>query len=863
MEVITSHINLDFDGFASMVAAQKLYPDAQLVLPNVISKEVRNFLALYRSSFELKDYNEIDVALITKLIIADASSSNRVIDFLGELKKDVPIMIYDHHIEKQNLINSQSSIIKNYGACVTILVREIIEKHIEIKPFEATIFLLGIYSDTNCLTSTSTKVEDVEVLAYLLNKGAYLDVVSIFIEQPFSSIQRNAFDNILNQISDYFINGFDIGICKLKFNDYIDELSYLTNKVLSIKDYDAIFVIAKMKSRTYIVGRSTVARIDIGDIMKCFGGAGHPRAGSAIMKESDLDNIQDELISILKNNITPSITAKDILSYPVKTVSSNTTLNEVEQIMLRYGHSGIPVVDEDRVVGIATRKDIEKAIHHGYGHSPIKAYMSRKVISILPNTPIKEIQHKMVENNIGRLLVIENQRIIGIVTRTDILRQIYGEDSPNKQQKIYTESDRKNLKKNLSNEINNNLMPIKEVLCAVGQICDHLGYSAYVVGGFVRDLLLGINNLDIDIVIVGDAIKVAKKLGTIHNAKVKIYDKFQTASITVHEYYKIDIVTARREFYEYPAALPTVEEGSIKSDLYRRDFTINSMAVSLNKKHFGKIVDYFGGQKDLQDKFIRVLYNMSFIEDPTRIFRAIKFEQRLEFKLEEQTLEYLQKAVNVGVLDKVSNERLTDELIQILNEGKRGQILLRLNQLDILSKIYPKLIINQEIINNIIETQKIFSNIKCDILLINLLLLFSKTSLEDINELLTKIKLKKYYKDCIIRFTKNKNILLEKLNFEGLTKYQIYKLLKGLSYEEVLVLELIGPQKASKNISLFMGIMDINISIDGNLINELGLKPGPLYKKILDKVTEAKVNGLIHTKEDEISMVKELLKGGI
>lgn len=397
-------------------------------------------------------------------------------------------------------------------------------------------------------------------------------------------------------------------------------------------------------------------------------------------------------------------------------------------------------------------------------------------------------------------------------------------------------------------------------LYGVGTLCDNLDYEAYLVGGFVRDIILDIDNTDIDIVIVGDAIQVAKIIGNEYNAQIKIHKQFQTSSLAFDDGIKADFITARREEYKHSGSLPDVFASSIDDDLYRRDFTINSMAICLNKIQFGELIDPYGGQKDLQQGLIRVLYNMSFIDDPTRIFRAVRFEQRLGLQIEEHTLQYIKAAVGRDVLNNVSRERLTNEILLVLKEDKVSKILNRLLQLGIFNKLYVKLNIDEKIINLIDGVKSGHLSINKE--LVYFLILFSNLECIYLDEELKELALNKIYKKSISYFVSNKDNIISILNSDTLSNYEVYSALKSCNKEELVVLKNISNELAAENISKFQNIKNTKIEIDGSTLKDIGINPGPKIKVVLEKVFEAKVNGIIKTVDDEIRFAKELLKGG-
>jgi tRNA nucleotidyltransferase (CCA-adding enzyme) len=274
--------------------------------------------------------------------------------------------------------------------------------------------------------------------------------------------------------------------------------------------------------------------------------------------------------------------------------------------------------------------------------------MSARVATASPDTPLAELQRPLASGD-ERIAVVEDERIVGVVTRSDLLRALGEQAAPPER-----------LGPMLTHELAR-LEPLQPVFEAVAAISEPYE-GVYLVGGTVRDILLGERSFDVDIAVEGDAIALAQALADALGGRVRAHDKFGTAVVLYAEDERVDVVTARTEFYDAPAALPTVEHASIREDLFRRDFTINAMAVSLKGADLGRLVDPFGGRRDLEAKTIRVLHNLSFIDDPTRIFRAIRYENRYGFRMDDHTLRLARGTIEMGLVGDLSSARLRDEL---------------------------------------------------------------------------------------------------------------------------------------------------------------------------------------------------------
>ncbi|KAB3532529.1 CBS domain-containing protein [Alkaliphilus pronyensis] len=864
MRAIISHQNLDFDGLASMVACSKLYPNSSMFFTGKISEEVKRFVSLYKNVLPIKQAGKLSLDEVQELFIVDVNTSNRIGKFKDLIHKSVPITIIDHHTINTNSIDRATKTILPYGACTTILVKEIEEKNVTISEFEATLFALGIYSDTNCLTFTNTIYQDAEAVAFLLKNGANLLIVNEFLSVNLDEEQDQLFTSLLVNLETLDIKGYEVSLAVFKGDSFIGDLGTMCEKIMEIKSSDAVLLIVEMENRCYIVGRSSADEINIPYLLEDFGGAGHPKAGSATIKGGNINDIKSSMLNILNDKIKPQLVAKEIMSHPVKTVFEEMTVEEVNKIMFRYGHTGMPVVKDNQLIGIISRTDIDKAIIHGLAHAPVKGFMTRNVKTIDLNTTISEINELLIKHNIGRLPVVDNGKIVGIVTRTDALKVLYGKNVPKWYKKTYNDviedKDCKELLKKLPKEI-------YDILDKAGDVGDRLNEKVYVVGGFVRDLFLNVENWDIDLVVEGDGIAFAIELNKELKGNTKLYKEFGTGMLELENGKTIDIVTARREYYEYPAALPKVEKSTIWSDLFRRDFTINCMAIQLNKDNQGKLIDYFGGFTDLKNKRIRVLYNLSFIEDPTRIFRAIRFLARYNFSLDEETKSFMEQALGENMLSKLSNDRIKEELVYILKEKSLSESLRLMQDLRILSSINNNLNISNEIIdkiNSIKSYQDQFKDIFKDIniVLVKVMILLSEVEAEAINGLLDLFCVNKEIRSKIYNGLISKSKVYELLVEEDLDKYCLYQSLHTLSREAILFYYIDSDNAYIRHYLMFytLNLQNKNISITGEDLKQLNIKPGPIYKDILDYVLEAKIKGLVYSYEDELALAKKHYK---
>jgi len=637
-----------------------------------------------------------------------------------------------------------------------------------------------------------------------------------------------------------------------------------------VANIDVALAVVLMDDRVHIVARSKQETLDVSKVLSGYKGGGHASAASATVKDGKVDEIIGELKNILREKIKPEVVAEDIMSAPVKTVPINKTIDEAGKILLRYGHTGLPVVDGLEMVGIISRRDIDKAKHHGLGHAPVKGFMSRRVITISRQTPIPEIQHLMIDHNIGRLPVIDSGRIDGIVSRTDVLRTLHGDNYPDKYERVYNiiQLPLGTQFENVTELMVRNLpVHIRDLLGQISFLADREGFCVYVVGGFVRDLILGVENLDIDLVVEGDGLVFARTLAEFLCGKVRIHEKFGTAMVILPDKFRIDIATARTEYYEYPAALPKIEVSSLKQDLYRRDFTINAMAVKLSQQDFGCLIDYFGGKRDLEEGIIRILYNLSFVEDPTRILRAVRFEQRYNFHIESQTLILARNAIKANMLDKLSIDRFREELKHILGEHSPTGAVLRMKELNIWQFILPEANIEEEtveVLKNIPAAIDYFRDMQVDIANVWIIYLSALVRLTGCHasEVNDRLKLTKEEQRILSEILCSYDDIVEQLSCPRPMKMsEIAAVLRRTSAEAYTYILAGSPNEAVKErLKNYLPRSRHNkLLINGDDIKKLGFSPGPHFKEVLDAVRDAKLDGEVRNRAEEIDFVRRYM----
>ncbi len=873
LTVITTHINADFDAVASMLAAQKLYPDAIVVFPGSQEKNLRNFFVNSMAYlFNMAEIKDIDFSNIRRLVLVDTRQPHRIgklADLLNQ--KDIDIHTYDHHPAKANDVKGNYEVVRLTGATVTILTDIIRRKRIKITPDEATIMCLGIYEDTGSFTFSSTTEDDFKAAAFLLSKGANLNIVSNLISREISPEQVGLLNDMIQASTRYNITGIEVLVTSVTTDKYVPDFAFLVHKMIKMEERDAVFAVARMENKIYVVARSRIGEVDAGTILEELGGGGHSYAAAATVKGKTLAQVEHVLVDLLYKHIRSRRLAKDLMSSPPITVPASISCRQASELLTRYNinallvkHATGDAQDNGRLAGFITRQVIEKALYHHLDHVPVKEYMTTEMATVGSESDLAEIQEKIIEHKQRILPVVDQDDVLGVITRTDLLNILVRKQHP--QNAVTPDPSRVQVNartRNIFKFMKERLSPrIVQMLSAIGKVADGIGCPAFVVGGFVRDLFLYRTNEDIDIVIEGDGIAFARKFAKLEGARIHAYAKFGTAVIIFPDGFKIDVASARMEYYKFPAALPIVEMSSIKLDLFRRDFTINTLAIRLNARKFGTLIDFFSAQRDIKEKSIRVLHNLSFVEDPSRVFRAIRFEQRFGFSIGKLTSGLIVNAVKMDFFKRLSGKRVFAELRHILEEDNPTPAMIRLHEYNLLKVVHPSIALDKELISLFNSVKKVLS--WYDLLFLEesymkwavyFLALTRHCDRETAEGICSRFELTPRHQKifCNERFAADRCLTGLERN-PAVKNSKLYNELTGYKTELVLyMMAATDQERVKRSISQYItGLRYVHIALKGKDLKKMGLAPGPIYREILQAVLEAKLNGRLKTKNDEI-----------
>jgi tRNA nucleotidyltransferase (CCA-adding enzyme) len=427
MQIVTTHMNTDFDALASVIAATILYPEAIAVLPKVVNPNVKAFLSIHKDLLKIQSVRDIELSDVRRLIVVDTNSWKRL-DRMEKLQaaENLEIHLWDHHADNGD-ISATWKCREVMGATVTLLIRELKKERKLLTPIQSTLLLAGIYEDTGNLTFPSTQAEDAHAAGFLLDRRADLNVLSSFLRPAYGEMQKNILFEMLQSAERIKLSGntISINICPIK--GHVGNLSIVVQMYRDIVNVDAAFGIFfdREKDRCMIIGRSNIQGLNIGEIMGAMGGGGHPGAGSVLLKSVEPETVSDRIRELIQEDRKSGVKISDLMSFPVFTVEADMSMKTVAFLLREKGVTGIPVVDHEKLAGIISRRDFRKIKKESQMTSPVKAFMSRQVKYIAPDKSPTQAAQLMIRHDIGRLPVVENDRIIGILTRSDTMRYLY------------------------------------------------------------------------------------------------------------------------------------------------------------------------------------------------------------------------------------------------------------------------------------------------------------------------------------------------------------------------------------------------------------------------------------------------------
>lgn len=878
--LITCHSNADFDALAAMCAAALIYGPCDVLFPGTQEANLQTFYQELKErpgaapGCTFLDDRVPDFSKYGRLVAVDTRRRSRLRHVWPLLDNPgTRIEVWDHHPETSDDVHAHVCHAEICGAVTTLLIEEIQKRNIAVPRETATVLGLGIYSDTGSFSFSSVTQRDFAAAGWLLGRGMDINIISEKTAFSMTKEHIRALNALLESAQTYHINGADVVLAEATLDSYLDDFAFLAHKMMEMEKFDILFAIGRMDDRIQIVARSRSHAVNVGAVCSAFGGGGHAYAASASVRDKTLSEVRDGILTQLYLQEEGEKTARDYMSQPAIGIEEGHTIAEADELMLHFGLKTMPVFAPmtRRCTGLIDSQITQKAIAHGLAGAPLTDYMRRNLKTLPVTATLRDITTVIVGARQRLVPIVSGgSSVVGVVSRTDLIN-IFAQE-PGRMNPTDRAPKSRNMGRTMRDRLPKDVLDILEKAGALGRSRQT---PVYVVGGFVRDLLLKTPNHDIDLVVEGDGIGFARAFAGVLGGRVRVHKKFLTSVVIFPgaggKEERVDVATARLEYYESPAALPTVEHSSIKMDLYRRDFTINALAIRLDCEPMGEIVDFFGGQKDIRDRVIRVLHTLSFVEDPTRCLRAVRFEQRYHFRIGPATEKLIKNDVSLKLLDKLSPSRLFNEFEHICAEETAILCIRRLHELGILQAIHPQLSINPDRKEMLIRTAKVMAWYRLLYIdeemrpwLVYFLVLCSSLTYAVTLEVFRRLGIPPALKNEVLGCREKARSLRSSLKrltaTPGFRVSALCAMLRPLPVEFVLYLMAdIEVPETRRALSRYITVWRTEKpGVDGSDLKKLGLAPGPAYGVILQRLLEAKLDGTAASPEEQLSLAREL-----
>ena len=865
MQVVVGHANPDFDAYASTIAGIRLFPGSRGVFLGAQNANVRAFHNLHEEFFDFVDLRGLELDSITRLVMVDTRDPDRIAE-LGDVarREGVDVVIYDHHPPQAGDLTRGTDRSREVGATTSILVQELRERNIAVSPLEASVMLLGVHEDTGSLTYPGTTAYDAQAVAWLMEQGADLEVVSQYLQRSLDPSQSDLLEQLTAHLESWSINGRSVAVGVATTKEYVDSSGVLTHYIVEDLGHPVAFAVVEMPGHVQIVARSRVVEVDVGAVMEELGGGGHAQAASARLKGARLVDVLPALRRALEHVVRAPLRAGDVMSAPVRCAMTNWTMRRAAEELSRWGHAGLPVMEGERLVGHISRKAVDKAVRHGLAHAPVTGFMNRDVVSVAPSEELTAVEALLATGGVEQVPVVEKSRIVGIVSRSDVLRAEHGDSYLCGRMRVAHPGATRRLLGSVAE------LPVEAtaVLRTLGEVAAETGVRAFVVGGFVRDMVLGVENLDIDVVVEGDGVEFASVVAERTGAHLRVHRRFGTAVLAFDRSLHVDVAGARAEYYARPAALPTVERSTLNQDLLRRDFTINAMAACIDPGCFGEITDPYGGLDDLEGRVVRVLHPLSFVDDPTRVLRAVRFEGRFGFTMDAATLGLAQRAVGMGLLRELSGARIREELLDVLDEPVPGKVLGRLHELGGLDAVLPigadvaqvpsELLAAEGAVAHLAELCPRFTAKRITTLLA--VLATAGVKLAATGHWLRRLHVGRVNAQAAREVAQRGPTTLRQLqSVRGLRDSRLHRLLSPLSDDAIAVLWARADANARGRIERYLvEIAGVHPAVTGADLIALGATPGGEFSAILARAFDDRLDGRAVGRADELANLRRL-----
>jgi tRNA nucleotidyltransferase (CCA-adding enzyme) len=694
-------------------------------------------------------------------------------------------------------------------------------------------------------------------------QGADMEVVERFLYRSLTPEQRSLLEDLTASLQVWDVHGRQIAVAVATAPGYVDSAGLVTHHLVEDLGHRVAVAVVSMPERIQLVGRSRLRDIDIAAVLTHLGGGGHPQAASAALRDATLADVLTRLREALDAEVPSALTAGAIASRPVRSITPADTMDGAAELMVRWGHPVLPVLEDGRVAGLVTRKDVDKAVRHGLGHAPVTGFMTRAVVSVAPDAGLDTLERLMSTESVAAVLVLDDGRLTGIVTHADLLRAEHGAAYLSTAAVPVRQEATERFRDSFATLVPND---VRDTLLAIGALAQDEGVRAFVVGGFVRDMLLRRRNLDVDVVVEGDGIAFADAVARVLGGHVRAHVRFGTAVVVLERGLHVDVTSARTEYYTRPGALPTVERSSLRQDLLRRDFSINAMAAEIDPAEFGAISDPFGGLADLAAGVVRVLHPLSFVEDATRVMRAARFEQRFGFAMDDGTEGLARRAVEMGLLQELSGARVREELLAILEEDDPVAPLRRLDELGAFRLLLPQGAAPDAVLDDLrsvlASTVDMPRRSGRSLRRVTALLvaLGGRGGAPGVERWVERLRVGRESAAAVREAASKAPGLVRTLErATPMRDSRLFALLDALLPETLAYVRSLGGPRVRERVDRFAGTLShVCLEIGGDDLVTLGAEPSPAFSDILSRVRARRLDGAIVGRAAELAELRRL-----
>lgn len=873
MKIITTHLSADFDGFAAaVVCGLRLYPDHRVLFAGSLEAAVRRFVEESGLNFPEAKIREARRARLEHAVVVDTRNPRRLGEVWRLIQRDrCAVTLIDHHEAEPEPIEAEEQLSNRVGATCTLVAQLLEERGLTPTPEEASLLLMGIYEDTGGLSYRETTPEDLRVAARLVEVGGSLEWVRKWVMRGLEPHHFELLNRLVEATQVTVIRGVPVSISAVEVEQYHEEAAYVVHRWMETFDLAVGAALLVRPPHVNLILRSRVPGLHAGRVAQRFGGGGHATAASARVSGKMTVQLKEELVEVLRAEMPPSLTAGEVALRRIFTVPAGMSVAKAKERVNHLRVNALPVEDptSHELVGTLTRQILDQALAHDLGERPVSAVMRPGVPKVSAATSLDDLADRFLERSYRFVVVEEEGKPIGLITRIELFRRLFqqhvaGSTLDNRIQgtRPASQSVRRLLR---------GVAPkwVQNVLGHVRTVAGERGEEVYLVGGVVRDLLLERPNEDVDLVVEGDGIAFAEELARALGGRSHPHRPFLTAVVSLPLGHKVDVASARTEFYRTPAALPEVENSLIRQDLYRRDFTINALAVALSGDRFGTLVDFFGGRKDLQRREIRVLHSLSFIDDPTRAIRAVRYARRLTFSIARDTRHLISTALAEGILDRLSGQRLRHELILLLEEAHPAASVGLLAELGLLGAILPSVTWSEEIRSFLLELEGVIKWFEMEdlgpplerwVIFLGALVLHGEVGAGA--RLASRLQLTGRRSASLADLRERVGRLQESLA-EAAPRSRLVRLVEDAALETVLLAMTRADREGRRRLADALAVsVRTQLAVSGRDLVAHGLPPGPHIGSALARTRDAVIDGEVAEGEAEafaLACAKDLL----